>query len=275
MHRAKLLFAILVIALPAIVLADPTVTVTLTSAQDGQIVPPLGEVDWAITFSVSEGDNEGLALLSCDLIQNPGNPGYFDIPPADGVPTAMTNFSRPDGVSNPGETDPDTGYIGVQRGPAGAMDLWQIGGGQNTFGEAMDPGTGIAENAYVVASVGQGTPEVLASGSFDTPTAPGAYTYELVNVLANVLAEVNSPPDYSPVVSGTVDASAGQLTFTVTLVGDVDLDCDVDLPDLAQLLAHYGMTSGATWADGDMDGDGDIELGDLAALLANYGSECP
>ena len=57
--------------------------------------------------------------------------------------------------------------------------------------------------------------------------------------------------------------------------GDLDLDGDVDLSDLAQLLAHYGMTSGAVWEDGDVDpypdGDGDVDLSDLAELLAHYG----
>jgi hypothetical protein len=55
------------------------------------------------------------------------------------------------------------------------------------------------------------------------------------------------------------------------LIGDCDLDGDVDLSDLAQLLASYGMTDGATWGDGDFDDDGDVDLSDLAALLANYG----
>jgi hypothetical protein len=57
--------------------------------------------------------------------------------------------------------------------------------------------------------------------------------------------------------------------------GDLDGDGDVDLTDLAQLLAHYGMTSGATYEDGDLDGDEDVDLTDLAALLANYGTTCP
>jgi len=43
---------------------------------------------------------------------------------------------------------------------------------------------------------------------------------------------------------------------------------------LAQLLAHYGMTSGATYEDGDLDGDGDVALADLAGLLAVYGTTC-
>jgi hypothetical protein len=56
--------------------------------------------------------------------------------------------------------------------------------------------------------------------------------------------------------------------------GDLDHDGDVDLADLAQLLAHYGITSGATYEDGDLDGDGDVDLADLATLLSHYGETC-
>ncbi|MFQ5805235.1 MAG: hypothetical protein ACE5I3_02155 [Phycisphaerae bacterium] len=59
------------------------------------------------------------------------------------------------------------------------------------------------------------------------------------------------------------------------LDGDLDYDGDVDLSDLAQLLGHYGTSSGAAWEDGDIDGDGDVDLSDLAALLAEYGETCP
>jgi hypothetical protein len=40
-------------------------------------------------------------------------------------------------------------------------------------------------------------------------------------------------------------------------------------------MAHYGMTSGAEYEYGDLDEDGDVDLSDLAALLAVYGTECP
>ena len=57
-------------------------------------------------------------------------------------------------------------------------------------------------------------------------------------------------------------------------LADLDFDGDVDLADLAQLLANYGVTSGAAFEDGDLDDDGDVDLTDLAALLAVYGGTC-
>jgi hypothetical protein len=57
--------------------------------------------------------------------------------------------------------------------------------------------------------------------------------------------------------------------------GDLDGDLDIDLADLAQLLANYGTPSGAVYEDGDLDTDGDVDLADLAALLAVYGTTCP
>ena len=55
--------------------------------------------------------------------------------------------------------------------------------------------------------------------------------------------------------------------------GDLDGDDDIDIADLAQLLAHYGMT-GASYSDGDLDDDGDVDIADLAALLSVYGTTC-
>ena len=56
---------------------------------------------------------------------------------------------------------------------------------------------------------------------------------------------------------------------------DLNGDRVVNLSDLAILLAHYGLASGASYADGDVNGDGKVDLSDLAALLARYGSTCP
>jgi hypothetical protein len=59
-----------------------------------------------------------------------------------------------------------------------------------------------------------------------------------------------------------------------TCFGDLDGDNDIDLLDLARLLANYGST-GTVYTDGDLDRDEDVDLTDLAALLAVYGTLCP
>ncbi|MBI5865236.1 MAG: hypothetical protein HZB38_12145 [Planctomycetes bacterium] len=57
--------------------------------------------------------------------------------------------------------------------------------------------------------------------------------------------------------------------------GDLNGDNLVNLTDLALLLSHFGMASGATWADGDLTGDGAVSLDDLALLLSVFGTTCP
>jgi hypothetical protein len=76
------------------------------------------------------------------------------------------------------------------------------------------------------------------------------------------------------VIDSGGDPGADSISVTVTCIGDLNGDGHVGISDLAQLLAHYGETSGMTYEDGDLDGDGDVDLSDLAALLAVYGSDC-
>ncbi|GMU84743.1 MAG: hypothetical protein AMXMBFR47_46120 [Planctomycetota bacterium] len=56
--------------------------------------------------------------------------------------------------------------------------------------------------------------------------------------------------------------------------GDLDGDRDVDISDLAALLARFGMPGGATASDGDSDADGDVDLSDLSVLLGSFGAPC-
>ncbi len=58
--------------------------------------------------------------------------------------------------------------------------------------------------------------------------------------------------------------------------GDADLDgdCDVDLSDLAAVLANFGQAD-AGHAAGDTDADGDVDLTDLANVLSLFGAVCP
>lgn len=55
------------------------------------------------------------------------------------------------------------------------------------------------------------------------------------------------------------------------IMGDIDIDMDVDQSDLDILMAHFGIKSGMTIDDGDLDGDGDVDDCDLNLLLSHYG----
>lgn len=62
------------------------------------------------------------------------------------------------------------------------------------------------------------------------------------------------------------------LSAYVAITGDIDLDKDVDLTDLAILASNYDTGSGAHWGMGDFDGDDDVDLTDLALLANGYGT---
>jgi hypothetical protein len=53
------------------------------------------------------------------------------------------------------------------------------------------------------------------------------------------------------------------------IMGDADLDGDVDSDDLSDVLNTQ--SSGAEWSDGDFDGDRDVDADDFAFVVKNYG----
>jgi len=226
---------------------DGTVTLILESSVAGQQIAPGASVDWTIKVVVSSGDNQGLALISCDLIQDAANPGKLDIPSGNpsSIPAAMAGFDRPAGITNPGEGGAASGYVGVQRGTAGAKNLVQIGGAQNTFGQA---GTVFGTDPVVDPGIGQSGPQVILSGSFPAPAAPGQYTFRLANALANVLTAVNQPPQFSPVAAATVNLNQASFSFTVggpnICRGDLNCDAKIDFGDINPFVLRLSNPSG-------------------------------
>lgn len=218
--------ALVACALGASIAGGQTVTLSLTSPQGGQSVPPGTTINWTISVSVPPAGSAGLALVATDLVPDAANPVKFDIPPgnAASIDATMSQFSRPAGISNPGEGSATTGYIGVQRGTTGQKYLKQIGGAQNTFGV---PGQAIGLDFNVAGGIGQSGPRTVLSGAFVAPSTAGAYTFRLTNAMVNVLNSVSAPPNFSPVHAATVDAAtSGSFTFTVVPGNLGDMNCD-------------------------------------------------
>lgn len=254
-------------------LSAQTVSVSLISPEAGDVVTPGTAVHWRIDFSVSTANNAGLVLMVVDLTQDKTNPELFDIQPADGVPSALANFSRPAGISNPGETDPTTGFTGVQRGEEGQKDLKQIGGAQNTFGEAMAPGSGIAESANVVNGVGQSGPVTLAGGVIIAPNTPGLYSFHLGNATANVILPIAGPQRITPVTEATVIMPIQSIVFEVASAPceSCDVNCDgasngLDIQSLVDSIVS-GSSPTCSSCAGDLNGSGDITPADVVAFI--------
>lgn len=228
---AALLLSAMAVALPSPLAAPAplqsapapnggTVRIELTSPQEGTTIAPGTSVTWNLTASVSEGDNLGLAMISCDIEQDPNNPQLTTVHLGSPGSNAMRDFDFPNGYTNPGPTPRLSGFGGTEIGPEGQANLVQIGGAQNTFGR-VGPCLGangeicMGQDVVVDTGVGQSPQgERIAYGPLRV-NAPGTYTFRITEAFANTLRAVNAPPQASVVRPAKIIISKPTITFTV------------------------------------------------------------
>jgi|WetSurMetagenome_2_1015567.scaffolds.fasta_scaffold21653_5 hypothetical protein len=150
-----------------------------------------------------------------------------------------------------------------------AFDETRLTGGENYQGQwcrldgaSVVSGTWGAGSTVQITDSSGGTMDMVLglSGFAQTSAPPGRF---------NITAIFDQEDKTSP-YTGTYrfwPTTYGQ----IALWGDANNDGVVDPYDSDILSAHYGMTTGATWAMGDFNGDGAVNDVDNQALLANYG----
>jgi hypothetical protein len=268
-------------------------TVAFSLSADKTTAAAGEDVTWTISVEITDpaltggGNTPGLALAVVDLVQDGANPILIDIPQGDEgtIPAAMAGFSRPAGISNPGENGATTGYVGVQRGTAGEQNLVQLGGGQNTFGQ---PGTVMGTDATVDPGVALSS-QVLVSGTLQIPAGAQngeVYTFSLANGLANVLESIGGAGVFSPVQAATVDANSSiSITVGGAAFAKADMNCDgnVDAFDISPFIlaltnpAQYAIDfPGCDINNGDVNNSGTLDAFDISPFITCITSSgCP
>ncbi|MFN0136701.1 MAG: hypothetical protein ACKVS9_11370 [Phycisphaerae bacterium] len=169
--------------------------------------------------------------------------------------------------------------------------------GWTATAELVPTGSLVGEQFAVDVAVGG--PNALVTASYTDPNDPNAGEQRLAYVftlddgqwtqtaritpdgfLAGDIYGFFADMDHTTAVVGSFLRNASGSVYVYDLgacgdcVGDVNGDAQVNLTDLAVLLANFGLTDGAVRTLGDLDDDGDTELTDLAILLSEFGTIC-
>jgi autotransporter-associated beta strand protein len=158
-------------------------------------------------------------------------------------------------VNFPGNnsTTPATQTIGSLNVPAG---------GKVTIASSPDAFVPMTLQTAAITPVG-GTIDIT-DNAFIAPGSAGDAKTLIVN--GNVVTTNNSS-----LVLGYRDVAGGNFEIRATLLGDSDLDGQVNVADLANLAGNFGVTTGMLWINGDFDNNGNVNVADLADLAGNFG----
>jgi len=230
--------------------ADPNFPIACFTASDPTVPAAGGLGGFILDFGLA-GTPAGWTLFIASICGNPDG-GWIMPSGADGGAVLTRVFKS--GTDTDGDGFPDE-FAVADLGDLTQPMLWE---NDNEVG-----GTGIVTDR----------PGSTSPIHWDDDT-PMDLTFDVAAECFGYLFTLTCPWDAGP-NAGTL-ATATQFLVSAggtPCPGDVDGDGDVDLQDLATLLANFG-SSGGTFP-GDLDGDGDVDLQDLATLLAAFGQPCP
>ena len=176
--------------------------------------------------------------------------------------------------------------FGIWTDAGGALDAALLPGDTTTEGEVVTSAAlaGFNTAGQILTTVGIQSPTFRTGIALRTPAGDlrrVAFIGDLFDVsrdgqdMREVIRVINGGLNENGAIAFRLDFAGGSSGHFVATVagapaGDLDGDGDVDLTDLALLLADFGcMTGGCA---GDLDGDGDTDLTDLSLLLGSFGS---
>jgi hypothetical protein len=197
------------------------------------------------------------SLVNCTALGNSGgaNGGFVS---RDGSVTTIANCISWGNVgTNVGTTD----------GGASNVSYSNVGGGYAGTGN-IDADPGISDPNGGDFSLTSGSPCIDAG---DNGAVPGGVTTDYAGDPRFV--DDAGTPDTGAGTAPIVDMGATEFAGSAGCLGDLDGDNDVDLADLAVMLADFGCAGGG--CAGDLDGDGDTDLTDLSTQLSLFGTVCP
>ena len=144
----------------------------------------------------------------------------------------------------------------------------RVGLGMNAAGSAAALGPpAMTFNQFFANAAGAGTSESALIGLLAQGDKTGLLNFYQQN-FSRLGSRLTTPSD---VIGFSTATLLGHEQIIERPTGDANFDGTVNFTDLVTLAAHYGTTTGGTWAEGDFNGDGKINFADLVILAANYG----
>ena len=271
--------------------AGSIITIIETSDADGENVDTSTDVsfdpandDWWINVATTEEIGRANPLIT--TVTNDGADGEFSVGNDDWTVTILDgNDEVIFGPVGEGATDSDGNVIwpggGVSSSEAGSLEgpgrgaplaCWQsITAADPFYDDTKSSSFGQPNVDFQIDTLEYRTTQDLTALRGGTPEGFGDFdssdTFDLADIdsLTDEIANDNHSPCFDLTGDGTVDSADLEdlvVNRVGTLMGDADLDGDVDVMDYETWNTNL-FVAGNTWATGDFNADGSTDVSDF------------